>query len=76
MISYVPAFLHPHIARACISAKKHLVTASYVSPEMAAFHQDAHSRGLIFLNELGVDPGIDHMATMKIVDEVKAKNGR
>eukprot|EP00331_Platyophrya_macrostoma_P034960 CAMPEP_0176447832 /NCGR_PEP_ID=MMETSP0127-20121128/25312_1 /TAXON_ID=938130 /ORGANISM="Platyophrya macrostoma, Strain WH" /LENGTH=488 /DNA_ID=CAMNT_0017834445 /DNA_START=26 /DNA_END=1492 /DNA_ORIENTATION=- len=76
VISYVPAFLHPHVLKACLTAKKHMITASYVSPDMAAAHEEAKSKGLVFLNELGVDPGIDHMATMKIVDEVHEKGGK
>lgn len=53
-----------------------MITASYVSPDMAACHEEAKAKGLVFLNEVGVDPGIDHMATMKIVDEVAEKGGK
>ena len=47
-----------------------MITASYVSPEMKALNEEVQAKGLIFLNELGLDPGIDHLATMKIVHEV------
>jgi len=48
---------------------KHLVTASYISPEMALLDDKVKKKGLIFLNEIGLDPGIDHLSTMKVVDE-------
>ena len=76
MISYVPAFLHIHIAKVCLDKKKNLVTASYVSPEMNELNEEAKKNDLIFLNELGLDPGIDHLATMKIVNEVYEKGGK
>lgn len=68
VISYVPAFLHIHIARVCLTEGKHLVTASYISEEMQKLEEDVKAKDLIFLNELGLDPGIDHLATMKIID--------
>lgn len=55
---------------------KNLVTASYVSPEMKALDEEARSKDLIFLNELGLDPGIDHLATMKIVHETEKEGGK
>ena len=76
VISYVPAFLHIHIAKYCLEEGRNLVTASYVSPEMHALNEAAKAKGLIFLNELGLDPGIDHLATMKIKHEVEAEGGR
>lgn len=56
-----------HIAKVCLDLGKHLITASYVSPEMKELDEQAKAKGLIFLNELGLDPGIDHLATMKII---------
>jgi saccharopine dehydrogenase-like NADP-dependent oxidoreductase len=50
-----------------------MVTASYISPVLKAFDKEVKKKGLIFLNEVGVDPGIDHIATMKIVDECHEK---
>lgn len=74
VISYVPAPFHAGIAKVCLAEGKHLVTASYVSPEMAELDKAARSKNLLFLNECGLDPGIDHLATMKILDEA-AENG-
>lgn len=74
-VSLLPAPNHPVIAKACIAAKKHMVTTSYVSPEMRAFDADAKAADVIVLNEIGVDPGIDHMSIMRVVDHVKSKGG-
>lgn len=76
VISYIPAVLHIWVAKQCLKSKKNMVTASYVSAEMEQLSEEAKQSDLIFLNELGLDPGIDHMSTMKIVDEVKAKGGK
>ncbi|KAI9017090.1 Saccharopine dehydrogenase-domain-containing protein [Gaertneriomyces semiglobifer] len=76
VISFVPATLHPVVAEACIEAKKNMVTASYVSPEMAALDSKVKAAGLTVLNEVGLDPGIDHLTAMKLFDEVKAAGGR
>jgi len=75
VVSLLPWTLHPTIARLCLEHKKHLVTASYVKEEMAALNQEAKKNGLLFLNEVGVDPGLDHMSAMQIIDNVKAKGG-
>ena len=64
------------IAKACLQEGKNLVTASYVSPEMKSLNEEVKAKDLIFLNELGLDPGIDHLATMKIIDEVAKENGK
>ncbi|MEM9052279.1 MAG: saccharopine dehydrogenase family protein [Bacteroidota bacterium] len=71
VISMLPAFLHNLVARDCITAKKNLITPSYVSKEMRAMEDEVKENGLIFLNELGVDPGIDHMSAMKLLDELR-----
>lgn len=68
VISYITAVLHIHVAKQCLHHKKNLVTASYVSQAMRELHDEVAKNDLIFLNELGVDPGIDHMSTMKVVD--------
>jgi alpha-aminoadipic semialdehyde synthase len=57
-----------------MAAKVNMVTASYVSPQMAAMHDRAVSAGITIMNEIGLDPGIDHLTAMRIIDEVK-KNG-
>ncbi|MBM3428196.1 MAG: saccharopine dehydrogenase [Bacteroidetes bacterium] len=76
VISMLPAFMHPQVARLCLKHYKHLITPSYVSAEMKAMHDEAVSKGLIFMNELGVDPGIDHMSAMQIIDGLKEKGAR
>lgn len=76
VISLVPAPFHPTIAAHCIKHKRHLVTASYESPTMAAMHQDALDAGISILNEVGLDPGLDHMSAMQIIDEVKDSGGK
>lgn len=73
--SLLPAFLHIHVARDCIQYGKHLITASYNSPEMKALHEKAKDKGLIFMGEIGLDPGIDHMSAMKVIDEIRQRGG-
>lgn len=75
VISFLPSFLHSIVAKECLKQKKHMVTASYVSPEMKALVPEVTSAGLIFLNELGVDPGIDHMSAMKVIDHIRSMGG-
>ncbi|MBX2897883.1 MAG: saccharopine dehydrogenase NADP-binding domain-containing protein [Cyclobacteriaceae bacterium] len=72
VISLMPAHLHPQAAALCIRLRKHLITASYVSDEMKRFDAEAKHLGLLFLNECGLDPGIDHMSAMQVVDRIKA----
>ena len=76
VISMLPAHLHIEIAEDCIVFKKHLVTASYISQKMQDLDSLAKENGLIFMNEIGLDPGIDHMSAMKVIDEIKAKGGK
>lgn len=76
VVSLLPPPMHPAIARECLKQSKHLVTASYVSAEMAALDAEAKAKGLIFLNEIGADPGIDHMSLMRGIDAIKAKGGK
>ncbi len=76
VISMLPARFHMEVARDCLKFNKNLVTASYVSKEMKALDTEAKSRGLIFMNETGVDPGIDHMSAMQIIDRIKDKGGK
>ncbi|MEM9952406.1 MAG: saccharopine dehydrogenase C-terminal domain-containing protein [Chloroflexota bacterium] len=73
VVSLLPAFLHPEIAKLAIETRTHMVTASYVSDAMQALHQDAIDKGVILLNEVGVDPGLDHMSAMKIIHELQAE---
>ena len=76
VISMLPARFHMEVARDCIKYNKNLVTASYVSKEMKALDEEAKSKGLIFMNETGVDPGIDHMSAMQIIDRIKDQGGK
>ncbi len=76
VISMLPARFHPEVAKDCIALKKDLITPSYISPEMMELDQAAKDAGIVIMNEIGVDPGIDHMSSMKIIDEIKAKGGK
>ncbi|MDQ6470306.1 saccharopine dehydrogenase C-terminal domain-containing protein [Flavobacterium sp. LHD-80] len=76
VISMLPAHLHIEIAKDCLYFKKHLVTASYISDAMQALHEEAKKNNLIFMNEIGLDPGIDHMSAMKVIDEIRSKGGK
>jgi saccharopine dehydrogenase-like NADP-dependent oxidoreductase len=76
VISMLPAHLHIEIAKDCLEFKKHLVTASYISDAMQSLNEEAIKNNLIFMNEIGLDPGIDHMSAMKVIDEIRAKGGK
>ncbi|MBK5212599.1 MAG: saccharopine dehydrogenase NADP-binding domain-containing protein [Flavobacteriaceae bacterium] len=76
VISMLPARYHIEVARDCIEFGKHMVTASYISKEMQALNHKAESKGLIFMNEIGLDPGVDHMSAMQIIDRIRAKGGK
>ena len=76
VISMLPARFHIEAAKDCIKFNKHLVTASYVSDEMQALDKEAKDKGLVFMNEIGLDPGIDHMSAMQVIDRIKAKGGK
>lgn len=71
VISTLPAYMHMEVAKDCLRLKKNLFTASYVSPEMKALDKDVSENGLLFLNEMGLDPGLDHMSAMKIIDGLR-----
>ncbi|MDG1172145.1 MAG: saccharopine dehydrogenase NADP-binding domain-containing protein, partial [Polaribacter sp.] len=76
VISMLPARFHVEVAKDCISFGKHMVTASYISKEMKALDKAAKKKGLVFMNEIGVDPGIDHMSAMQIIDQIKGIGGK
>ena len=76
VISMLPARFHPLVAECCVKYKKHMLSASYVSPEMLALNDEAKKLGIALLNELGVDPGIDHMSAMKVIDKIKAEGAK
>ncbi len=76
VISMLPARLHLMVAKDCLKLGKNLVTPSYISDEMKALGPEVVKKNLIFLNEIGLDPGIDHMSAMEEIDAIRAKNGR
>ncbi|QYJ69298.1 saccharopine dehydrogenase family protein [Flavobacterium litorale] len=76
IISMLPAHLHYEVAKDCVKHKKNMVTASYISPAMRELDAEVKANDLIFMNEIGLDPGVDHMSAMKILDEIRAKGGK
>lgn len=76
VISMLPARFHMEAAKDCIAFSKHLVTASYVNDEMQALDEEAKEKGLVFMNEIGVDPGIDHMSAMQVIDRIRDGGGK
>jgi saccharopine dehydrogenase (NADP+, L-glutamate forming) len=76
IISLLPWVHHLKVANLCLKHNKHMATTSYVSEGMKKLDKEAKSKGLLFLNEIGVDPGIDHMSAMKIIDEVHDEGGK
>jgi saccharopine dehydrogenase-like NADP-dependent oxidoreductase len=75
-VSLLPYIYHVKVANFCIKNKKHMVTTSYVSPEMKDLDHKAKDAGIIILNECGLDPGIDHMSAMRIIHDVSNKGGK
>jgi len=75
-VSFLPYAYHAMAAKMCIRHKKNMVTTSYVQPEMVELDQPAKDAGIVILNEIGVDPGIDHMSAKKIIDQVHQQNGK
>ena len=75
IISMLPAHMHANVAIDCVRLGKHMATASYVSDTMRKLDADAKSKGIILLNEAGLDPGIDHASAMKVIDEIKNQGG-
>lgn len=76
VISMLPSHFHPIVARHCLTLKKHLLNASYVSDDMTACHHEAMANGLLFLSECGLDPGIDHMSAMQVIDKIRTAGGK
>ena len=76
VISMLPARFHIEVAKDCITYNKHMVTASYISKEMRTLDDAAKTKGLVFMNEIGVDPGIDHMSAMQLIDKIKESGGK
>ncbi len=76
VISMLPARFHFEVAKDCIEFEKHMVTASYISKEMESLNNDAVRKGLVMMNEIGLDPGVDHMSAMQVIDRIRAKGGK
>ncbi|MCF6168503.1 saccharopine dehydrogenase family protein [Lutibacter sp.] len=76
VISMLPAHLHLNIAKDCLTFGKNMVTASYISKEMKELNDEAVEKNLIFMNEIGLDPGIDHMSAMQVIDSIREKGGK
>lgn len=76
VISMLPARFHLEVARDCVKFKKNMVTASYISKEMEDLDDEVKANGLVFMNEIGVDPGIDHMSAMHVIDRIRNKGGK
>ncbi|WP_369048056.1 saccharopine dehydrogenase family protein [Tenacibaculum sp. UWU-22] len=75
VVSMLPAQFHIEVAKDCVTYNKHLVTASYISKEMEALQKQVIAKGLVFMNEIGLDPGIDHMSAMQVIDNIRKKGG-
>jgi len=76
VISMLPARFHPEVAKDCVDYKKNLITPSYISPEMRSLDEKARQAHITIMNEIGVDPGIDHMSAMKIIHQIKDSGGK
>ena len=76
VISMLPAHMHIEVAKDCVTFKKNMVTASYISDAMQSLDAEVKANGLVFMNEIGLDPGIDHMSAMKVIHEIEEKGGK
>ncbi len=75
VVSMLPASFHIEAAKDCLTYGKHLITASYVSDQMKALDNEVKNKGLVFMNEIGLDPGIDHMSAMQVIDRIRSAGG-
>ena len=75
VISLLPPSLHILVAKDCLQYRKHLLTASYTDPEVKKLQKDIQKAGLLFMYEMGLDPGIDHMSAMKVIHSIEKKGG-
>ena len=76
VISMLPARFHLEVAKDCLAIGRNLVTASYISKELRELDEEVRKKGLVFMNEVGLDPGIDHMSAMEVIDRIKASGAR
>lgn len=75
VVSLLPPNFHPLVALRCLEEGKHFLSASYESDEIKAFDREVREKGLVFLNECGLDPGIDHLSAMKVIDGIRERGG-
>ena len=75
-VSLLPYQFHTRVARICIARHRPLVTTSYIQPEMQHLQDEAKNAGVIILNEMGLDPGIDHMSAMRVIDHIHGNGGK
>lgn len=76
VISMLPPGLHFLVAKDCVAFSKHLLTASYIDEKIKSLKTEIEKKGLIFLGEMGLDPGIDHMSAMKMIHSIKKEGGK
>ncbi len=76
VISMLPARFHSLVAESCVKNRRHMVTASYVSDDIRKLDEEARKNGVLLLNEIGVDPGIDHMSAMQLLDKIRSEGGK
>jgi alpha-aminoadipic semialdehyde synthase len=76
VISLLPYSLHPTVAQSCLEAGTHMVTASYCSPQLQELHEAAAAKGVTFVHEVGLDPGLDHLLALECFNEVKQAGGK
>ncbi len=76
VVSLLPYVFHTSVAKMCLGAGKHMVTTSYVSDEMRVLDAEARDKGLLILNECGLDPGLDHMSAMRVIHDVESRGGK
>jgi saccharopine dehydrogenase-like NADP-dependent oxidoreductase len=76
VISLLPARMHHLVAEACVEIGKNMVTASYLSPAIKALDKAAKEKGIVLMNECGVDPGIDHMSAMQMIERIREEGGQ
>ncbi|HVS97050.1 MAG TPA: saccharopine dehydrogenase C-terminal domain-containing protein [Puia sp.] len=75
VISLLPPSLHCRVALSCLKHNKHLLTASYLDSDIRALEADIRQKGLLFLGEMGLDPGIDHMSALQLIRQIKSHSG-
>ena len=76
VVSLIPYTHHAAVIRAALTTGTHVVTTSYVNPEMRALQDEVKAKGIVVLNEVGLDPGIDHLYAVKTIGEVHDKGGK